>query len=156
MTDSNPVVRRVLAVTDLSPFGNAAVPHAYAIAPKGGVVRLLHIVETEPVPSPLYAHYSPGRQASPDEREAAIVRCREALMALEPASARERGVRTEVEIVEAEDVPAAILHAAQAARSDVICLGTHGRTGILGAVTGSVAKAVLDGSDRPLLLVRPR
>lgn len=156
MSDAKAPVRCVLAVTDLSAFGNAVVPHAYAIAPRGGLVRLFHVVATEPIPSPLYAHYTPGHHASPEERRAAVERCRAALAALEPPTARERGVKTEVDVVEAADVAAAILDEARSARADVVCIATHGRTGILGSFLGSVTKAVLDEADRPLLLVRSR
>lgn len=156
MTRPSPVVRSVLAVTDLSSFGNAALAHAYAITPNGGVVRLFHVLERERLPSPLYAHYSPGHHASADERRDAVVRCRAALAALEPAEARARGVRTEIDVVEADDVPAAILDEAQRARAEIICIATHGRTGVLGSLAGSIAKAVIERSERPLLLVRSR
>jgi nucleotide-binding universal stress UspA family protein len=156
LSQPKPLVRSVLAVTDLSPFGNAAIPHAYAITPNGGVVHLFHVIEREPVPSPLYAHYSPGRHASPQEREAGLARCRADLAKLEPADARARGVRTEVDVIEAEDVAPAILRAAQGARADVICIATHGRTGMLGALVGSVAKAVIEDAKQPLLLIPSR
>ncbi|HVP28808.1 MAG TPA: universal stress protein [Myxococcota bacterium] len=156
MVEPIPAIRRVLAVTDLSPFGNAAAAWAYAIAPSGSTVHLCHVFEVHPLPSPLYAHYSPGRHVSAEERRAAIERCRSDLAALEPANARERGVRTSVEVVEAEDVSEAILRTAREVEADVLCLGTHGRTGLVGALPGSVAKAVLHHATRPVLLVPAR
>jgi len=143
-------------VTDLSPFGDAAVAHAYAITPNGGVVRLFHVLETQTLPNPLYAHYSPKRHASPEERQASLERCRTALAELVPEDAGPRGVRTEVAVVEAPDVAEAILDEAKRAQVDVVCIATHGRTGVLGALTGSVAKAVIEGARTPLLLVRSR
>jgi nucleotide-binding universal stress UspA family protein len=37
----------------------------------------------------------------------------------------------------------------------VVCMSTHGRSGLGQALLGSVAEAVLRGSDRPVLLVGP-
>jgi len=60
-----PEFHSVLAATDLSDFSNHAVPFAYAIAARGGVVHLLHVIEPVVEPSPLYAHYEPGKFPTP-------------------------------------------------------------------------------------------
>lgn len=49
-----PRLTRIPAPTDLSELGNSAVRYAYAIAPAGCTVHLLHVVEEGPLPSPLY------------------------------------------------------------------------------------------------------
>ena len=43
---------------------------------------------------------------------------------------------------------------AKGSRCDLICIGTHGRTGIAGALIGSVASKVLHISDVPVLLAK--
>jgi len=43
---------------------------------------------------------------------------------------------------------------AKSARCDLICIGTHGRTGIARALIGSVASKVLSISDIPVLLAK--
>jgi nucleotide-binding universal stress UspA family protein len=43
---------------------------------------------------------------------------------------------------------------AKDARCDLIYIGTHGRTGITGALVGSTASKVLHISDLPVLLVK--
>ena len=43
---------------------------------------------------------------------------------------------------------------AKDARCDLICIGTHGRTGITGALIGSTASKVLHISDLPVLLAK--
>ncbi|WP_269744534.1 universal stress protein [Stigmatella aurantiaca] len=47
-----------------------------------------------------------------------------------------------------------IAQAAERHGADLICMGTHGRTGLARAVMGSVAQAVMARSDRPVLMVR--
>ena len=96
----------------------------------------------------------------PSQRAAAQVQLRltevrRKLQALIPAGTVARGIRTEVEVVESEDVAAAISQAAERFGAHVICLGSHGRSGIAKAVHGSVAQAVMVQCHRPLLIVRP-
>lgn len=57
-------------------------------------------------------------------------------------------------IVEGE-APAAILHAAQDPGA-LVCMATHGRSGVAQTVLGSVAEAVVRGCTNPVLLVGPR
>lgn len=47
-----------------------------------------------------------------------------------------------------------LLRAAREANADVIIMGTHGRSGIMHLLLGSVAEGVLRQSDIPVLLVR--
>ena len=56
-----PRILTVLAPTDLSEMGNAAVPHAYALLrATGGVVELCHVHE-HGLPYPAYAYDEPHR-----------------------------------------------------------------------------------------------
>ena len=56
--------------------------------------------------------------------------------------------------VKSGDEAQAILAEADAANADLIAMSTHGRTGLMRWILGSVATKVLHGSSRPLLLVR--
>src|SRR5262249_43964504 len=47
-----------------------------------------------------------------------------------------------------------ILHTAQAEGSDLIVLGTHGRTGIAHVLMGSVAERVVQKAPCPVLTIR--
>ena len=76
------------------------------------------------------------------------------LAGLIPADAAGKGLSTRVHAVEAEEAWEAICQAAERVSADLICLGTHGRTGIAKAALGSVAARVLTHSRRPLLLAR--
>lgn len=62
--------------------------------------------------------------------------------------------RTETVIVHDRLAPEAILVEARDPHT-VVCMSTHGRSGLGHAMLGSVAEAVLRGSDRPVLLVGP-
>jgi nucleotide-binding universal stress UspA family protein len=46
------------------------------------------------------------------------------------------------------------LHAADDEDADLICMGSHGRSGLSRVFYGSVAAGVLHRVDRPLLLIR--
>jgi nucleotide-binding universal stress UspA family protein len=147
-----PEVRRVLAPTDLSEVGVSAIRHAYSIVPAGGTVYLLHVLEPVGESSPLYAPYlAPGTQARTPEQE----RLAEELRGLIPPEAAARGISTRVEVVHGRKVSEAINQAAERLSCDVICLATHGRSGLSKALAGSVAQEVLQDSTKPVVLVRP-
>jgi len=148
-----PQVGRVLASTDFSPHGDRAIRMAYASVPAGGVVRLVHVVERA-VTNPVYAQYGVGNVPQGDE-ELAKRRLGEHLRTLVPLDAEERGVRTEVEVIESRDPPAAIAQAAERFGADVICMGSHGRTGLGKALLGSVTQGVIGRTQRPVLVVKP-
>jgi nucleotide-binding universal stress UspA family protein len=137
-----PRLRRVLVPTDFSELGDRAVPHAYATLAAGGAVHLLHVVESAAEP------------ATPEERatqERALV---EKLQALIPDGAEARGIETHVEILENKDAGAAICSTAERLGVDLICLASHGRSGLVSTLAGSVARRVLRRTTRPLLIVR--
>jgi nucleotide-binding universal stress UspA family protein len=152
-----PTYRKLLVTTDLSPLGNAAIPHAYAVlAKRGGTVILCHVLELPGVPNPLYAHYSPGRALSPKEREGLKKSLGSALEALVPQEVRgEGGIATEVRVVEAAwPIHEAICQEAKALDVDLIVMASHGHSGIVRLFLGSVAERVLRSADRPILIVR--
>ena len=147
-----PEVRRVLAPTDLSEVGVSAIRHAYSLVPAGGTVYLLHVLEPVGASSPLYAqHVAPGTQVRTPEQE----RLAEELRGLIPPEAAARGISTRVEVVHGRKVSEAINQAAERLSCDVICLATHGRSGLSKALAGSVAQEVLQNSTKPVVLLRP-
>ncbi|HYO59372.1 universal stress protein [Archangium sp.] len=139
-----PEVRRVLAPTDLSDVGISAIRHAYSLVPAGGTVYLLHVLEPLGVPQTAPVH-------TPEQERLA-----EVLRGLIPPEAAVRGISTRVEVVHGRKISEAINQAAERLSCDVICLATHGRSGLSKALVGSVAQEVLQGSSKPVLLVRPQ
>jgi nucleotide-binding universal stress UspA family protein len=148
-----PRVGRVLASTDFSEHGDRATRMAYASLPTGGVVRLVHVVERA-VTNPVYAQYGIGNAPKGDE-ELARSRLGEHLRSLVPPEADERGIRTEVEVIESKDAAAAIAQAAERFGADVICMGSHGRAGLGKTLVGSVTQGVIARTRRPVLVVKP-
>jgi nucleotide-binding universal stress UspA family protein len=129
-------IHNVLVATDFSDFAGQAVAYAYALLRGGGgVVHLLH-VESDVAPA--------AQRASEDR-----------LRALVPSPAPE-GVVTHTHVVARTDVAAAIRETAERLGADVLCIASHGRSGVVRVVLGSVAEKVVRESRRPVLVVRPR
>jgi len=125
--------RAVLAPTDFSPQAARAVRHAMALLQPGGALHLLHVLD-------------PGRSPSLDVLDAKL---RESV----PPDAEGRHLRVTTEIATAEDIAEGILQAAARLHADAICMGTHGRSGLMKALLGSQAEAVLRRAKVPVLLV---
>lgn len=149
-----PRLERVLVATDFSEVGNAAIPWAYTMVRSMGEVILAHVTPTEGLAgqlADLYAPALPAPHASP--RVEAEVAAR--LRVLTPSSAAERGVVTRTEVLRSADPAKALLALSEQLGVDAIIIASHGRTGLLRAVRGSVAEAILRGATRPVLVVRP-
>lgn len=154
MTRAIPHTRRVLAPTDLSDLGSSAVRHAYGLLPAGGTVFLLHALPLPPGMPALGIGHALPEPASAKER-AEREQLTAELRALIPPEAAARGITTRIELVTGRKVSEAICQAAERLDCDVICLATHGRSGLTRALAGSVAQEVLMNGTRPMFIVRP-
>jgi nucleotide-binding universal stress UspA family protein len=137
-----PPLRRVLVATDFSPVGNQAVAYAYAIVADGGTVHILHVEEPERTTA-----------TTKDLAHAAAV---ERLRPLIPEAVPGKNVETRLEFSSDSNVAAAIASAGERLDVDVVCMGTHGRSGLARVGLGSVAQAVAQRCRRQLFLVPPR
>jgi nucleotide-binding universal stress UspA family protein len=149
-TQTTPAIRRVLVATDFSTVGNAAVPLAYSILGTDGTVHLVHVLKTAHDPLDPYDILVPKVGANAER----VVAARDELAKLIPKDGAGVSASTSIHVLEASDPEKAICQAAERLGADVICLGTHGRSGVSRAVLGSVAQAVLAGTRRPVLLAR--
>lgn len=149
-----PHTRRVLAPTDLSELGSSAVRYAYSLTPAGGTVYLVHVLPSPPNAPPVISGYSLPEPANPQER-AEREQITSELRALIPPEAGARGITTRIELLTGRKVSEAICQAAARLDCDVICLATHGRSGLTRALAGSVAQEVLMNGSRPIFIVRP-
>jgi nucleotide-binding universal stress UspA family protein len=142
-----PQLRDVLVATDLSATGDAAVPLAYALTPAGGTVHIVHVIPERAQP-PLTPHdiFAP--------ESAANAKLRERLSQLIPQAGGSHAVSTQVHVLESNQVAQAICQAAERLDAGMICVGTHGASGLSGALLGSVAQAVVKHAARPVLLAR--
>jgi nucleotide-binding universal stress UspA family protein len=145
-----PPKRHILLATDLSAVGNAAVPHALALLPEGGLLTLMHVTA---FPSMMSDHVrrelGHGSMLSPTERNAISDRLRQ----LVPADAGDRGIFAQTEVVSAADVGRAISQAAERLSVDAICLASDNRTEVSRTLVGSTTRTVRALTRRPLLVV---
>jgi nucleotide-binding universal stress UspA family protein len=128
-----PALRSVLVATDFSDAANRAIPYAFSLLPAGGTVYV-------------------GEPPHVTEQEREL---RKRLHQLVPRNGDADGRTVQVEILTGHDVAETLLKAAERLNVDVLCLGTHGRSGLKTSLMGSVTKAVVARADRPVLVVRP-
>jgi nucleotide-binding universal stress UspA family protein len=138
-----PTIRRVLVTTDFSDLGNRAIPRALALLPCGGTLCLVHVVTNSGSD-----HSEQCQVGSPDHPANAQLR------ALVPQEAEACDVAIRTEVIESGKTSASICQAAERFDADVICIASHGRSGISKAILGSVAQDVMARSTRPVLVVR--
>jgi nucleotide-binding universal stress UspA family protein len=62
-------------------------------------------------------------------------------------------IDTDIVVLTARDIVAAICHQAELFGAHVICVGTQGENGFAASLLGSVAQGVAARSHRPVLLV---
>lgn len=121
---------RILVPLDGSAFAEQIIPHAVGLAEASGArVALLQIVES-------------GADVS---------------SAREYLQSRAERLGAEAKVVESErDVASAVLSELQRDERGLVAMTTHGRSGLMEAIAGSVALAVVRDAGRPVLLYRPR
>lgn len=144
-----PVFRRVLVATDFSKLGNGAVAFAYGATQRGGEVSLVHVI---PPSGGVEPEAQGGDERKAKQKQGIVVR----LQALIPDDARDCGVQSRFEVAEHRHPAVAISQAAERFGADLICIGSHGRSGLSKAILGSVAQDVMARSPRPVLVVRPQ
>jgi nucleotide-binding universal stress UspA family protein len=139
------VLQTILVPLDGSPPSLAALEHALALAEDGDAridVLTVEVPEEE---------FEVGSQVplSPDAR-------REIDRELEGAVGRARaqlGSRVSRRTTSGDPLPK-IIETASEGQYDLIVMGTHGRTGRLHAMLGSVAEGVIRNAPCPVLIVR--
>ena len=141
-----PKINCVLVATDFSECANNAIPHAYSLVRKGGIVKLLHVTAPEG-----------GRRKGKGtaEFEDKIKQYKDELQKLVPKEAASLPIETGVDVVENDHIAGAICEAADRFGADLICIGSHGRSSVMSIVTGSIAQAVIAASHKPVVVVRP-
>jgi len=148
-----PEFKRVLVTTDFSERGNHAVPFAYSALGDGGTVRLVHVMPPCKFPSPLEQHHARKTRTKKDHAKLAGELAAR-LRSLIPQEATERSFRSEVAVMEGRDAATTVCQEAERFGADLICIGSHGRSGLAAAVMGSVAQQVVSRSRKPVLIVR--
>jgi nucleotide-binding universal stress UspA family protein len=132
VTQVVPVLQQSLVATDLSPFANRAVPYAFALTQPGGEVHLVHVVKDD---------------AEIDEADLL-----HQLAQLTPAGATQK---VHSHVVRGDDPATTTAQCAARFGVDVICIASHGRSGLTRALVGSVADRLLRVTRLPVLVLRP-
>ncbi|MGE0547301.1 MAG: universal stress protein [Kofleriaceae bacterium] len=127
-----PRLGSALVATDLSPFANRAVAYAFAMTPPTGEIHIVHVIKGD---------------AETDDAELVT-----ALRALAPEGSKQT---VHAYVVRGEDAAIALAQCAARFGVDVICISSHGRSGIARALVGSVADRLLRATRLPVLVLRP-
>jgi nucleotide-binding universal stress UspA family protein len=141
--------KRILCPVDFSEFSNAAVEDAAGLAKvTGAELTLLHAYQNPAYVLPMQGYVGLGndfltklRQQLEDEVQA------------QARGLRDQGISVRTEVIEGVPYKAIIDHAKEN-NADLIVMGTHGRTGLAHALTGSVAERVVRLAPCPVLVTR--
>jgi nucleotide-binding universal stress UspA family protein len=145
-------IRRITYATDFSSASLAAFRPALDLArATGAELTILHVlpspvtlfIEGGYVPQEIWDQMEAGQRAQATQEMDRLVK-----------QAVDAGVRTTTAIV-AGGIPAReIVRAAEESKTDMLVLGTHGRTGVARLFLGSVAAGVVATASCPVLTVR--
>jgi nucleotide-binding universal stress UspA family protein len=129
----------LLVPTDLSALGNAAIRHACRMLSAGGGTLIV-------------CHATGGKDGLTTQARDEL---RKRMFALIPAEAARMGIHTRAFVQESAP-PEAIVQAARRLGCEGIVLSSHGRSGLSGALLGSVAEAIVRESPVPVTVVSAR
>lgn len=162
--------RRILVPLDGSPLAEAALGQLAHLAGPDTEVILLRVIGDEPMDLPpsvmapasaatSFAGVVPPvtRRSDPgDSSTEGYNRSREVAQRYLQEKAESLGAGAKRRLVVLPDVDPARVISSEATAEDVdlIVMSTHGRSGVVRWVLGSVAEKVLHSTHRPLLLVR--
>jgi nucleotide-binding universal stress UspA family protein len=141
-------LKRVLVPVDFSESSRKALDYALALVrPFNAEVRLLHVVEALVLPPDAeVVDLADFARALSDKAAKCLAKWREAVA----SEARvEEELRAGIPYRE-------IVAAAGERNTDLIVLGTHGRTGLAGVLVGSTAERVVHQAPCPVLVTRER
>ena len=142
-------IKRILCPIDFSDYSRHALDHAVVMARSyDSTITLLHVYSSVPV-----AAYAPGTPMHPSVALTAVDR-EEILTSMKRFAEDEAGSDRPIQCETCEGSAAAeILARANAMPSDLIVMGTHGRSGFERLVLGSVTEKVLRKAECPVLSV---
>jgi nucleotide-binding universal stress UspA family protein len=146
---------RVLVSTDFSDLGNRAIAAALAAVDPGGVLRVVHVVPPVVAANTIDEGADAVRNQQKERFEAERVALEQRLEALIPKGGQADAVDVEVAVLPATDTAQALCQEAERFGAHLICLASHGKSGVAQTLFGSVSGGVLRRSRRPVLIVRP-
>lgn len=149
-------IKKILAPTDLSEMSRAGLRYALETAALTGAEVVVYNVVGYNEATPYYdVDYGYGGAYVP-MLEDVVDEHRRHLEKFMRDNFSELTAKLRVaEVVEVGTPYDKIVAKARAENADLIVLSTHGRTGLMHALIGSVAERVVRMADRPVLTVRP-
>jgi nucleotide-binding universal stress UspA family protein len=126
--------KTAVVATDLSEFGNHAIPYAFTVIGGRGEVHLIHVRDED----------HEGHAPADTERQ---------LLALVPPG--QTGVTVRAHVITGDDPAQTIGEAAERLGADVVVIASRNRGGLSRVLLGSVADKVLRACRRPVLILRP-
>ena len=143
---------KILVTLDGSQFSEAIIPHVEKLAKSmNSEVTLFRVIESAKLPQ--LAAYSDREKYEKDfmakmEREA------ERYLAKKRTALESKGVKVNSVFLTGKPVET-ILQYSEEKSANLVALTTHGFSGISKWAYGSVASKIIEGSPKPILLVRP-
>jgi nucleotide-binding universal stress UspA family protein len=143
--------QRIFVPVDDSETSNLALVEACKLAKEcGAAVRLVHVVDL--------AQFGWGGTEFLDasELQKSVKEAGELVLSQALERARNLGVEPESKILESwgDKIAAVLVEDASSWGADLVVMGTHGWTGVMHLLMGSVAEGLLKLSDVPVLLIR--
>ena len=143
--------QRIFVPVDDSETSNLALAEACKLAREvGATVRLVHVVDL--------AQFGGGGPEFLDasELQKSIKEAGEKVLSQAQARASDAGVKTEGVIRESwgDKIASVLIEDAKEWGADLVVMGTHGWSGLMHLLMGSVAEGLLKQADIPVLLVR--
>lgn len=161
--------KKILVTLDGSPLSEAILPEVARLMEGTGMRAVLYRlaktpkVETPPEPvaagEELWRRGSQPAQAPSETLDQKISQVKDEIdwyLRTHAGPLLEKGIELDYVVETGDEDPAeAITHYAQIAAVDMIAMATHGRTGLVRLVAGSVAEKVVASGVKPVFLVRP-
>ncbi|KZE27343.1 universal stress protein [Crenobacter luteus] len=143
--------QRIFVPVDDSETSNLALDEGCKLAVEvGAQLRLVHVIDL--------AQFGWGGTEFLDaaDLQKSIKQAGEQVLAQAEQRARKLGASPEAHILESwgDKIAAMLLDDAKSWRADLVVMGTHGWSGLMHLLMGSVAEGVLKHADVPVLLVR--
>ena len=127
-----PVLRSALVATDLSQFSNRAIPYAFAACEPDAEIHIVHIID--------------------EDDDVDVNDVTKTLYSLVPPNAKQK---VTAHVVRGADAAKTIAQTSARLGVDIVCMCSHGRSGISRALVGSVADRLLRVTRLPVLVLRP-
>ena len=143
--------QQILVPLDGSTVSEAVLPHVEKLARALNVeIVLLHV---NVIPAPTFEPYTSPLTPQPEEIK--IMRADEKNYLKTVCAKLEHEDLRVTYLLRDGIVAETILEVAEVEQADLIAMSTHGRTGMLRLLLGSVAEQVVHRSKIPVMLIRP-